>query len=42
MLLGLAVIAVPLVVALFDAGLQIRALADQAQKLVSEGSRLRA
>jgi two-component system sensor histidine kinase GlrK len=37
MLLGLAVIAVPLVVALFDAGLQIRALADQAQKLVSEG-----
>jgi two-component system sensor histidine kinase GlrK len=37
MLIGLVLIAVPLVVALFDAGLQIRALADQGQKLVSEG-----
>jgi two-component system sensor histidine kinase GlrK len=37
MLLGLALIAVPLVVALVDAGLQIRVLADQGQKLVSEG-----
>jgi len=37
MLLGLALIAVPLVVALVDAGLQIRALADQGQKLVVEG-----
>ena len=37
MLLGLALIAVPLLVALVDAGLQIRVLADQGQKLVSEG-----
>jgi two-component system, NtrC family, sensor histidine kinase GlrK len=36
MLLGLALIAVPLVVALVDAYLQIRLLADQGQKLVSE------
>ncbi len=36
MLLGLALIAVPLVVALVDAGVQIRLLADQGQKLVSE------
>src|SRR5262249_28026495 len=32
-----ALIAVPLVVALFDAGLQIRALADTERKLVDEG-----
>jgi len=37
MLLGLVLIAAPLVVALVDAGLQIRVLADQGQKLVSEG-----
>ena len=37
MLLGLALIAVPLVVALVDAGLQIRALASTGQKLVTEG-----
>src|SRR5476651_493489 len=37
MLLGLAVIAVPLIVALGDAELQIRALADTGQKLVVEG-----
>src|SRR5262245_23894468 len=37
MLLGLALIAVPLVVALFDAGLQIRMLADTERKLVDEG-----
>jgi two-component system sensor histidine kinase GlrK len=37
MLLGLALIAVPLVVALVDAGLQIRVLADTGQKLVVEG-----
>jgi two-component system, NtrC family, sensor histidine kinase GlrK len=37
MLLGLALIAVPLVVALVDAGLQLRAQADQGQKLVAEG-----
>ncbi len=37
MLLGLALIAVPLVVALVDAGLQIRLLADTGQKLVVEG-----
>jgi two-component system sensor histidine kinase GlrK len=38
MLVGLALIAVPLVVALGDSWLQIRVLADQAQKLVSEGT----
>lgn len=37
MLLGLFLIAVPLVVALFDAGLQIRVLASTGQKLVTEG-----
>jgi two-component system sensor histidine kinase GlrK len=37
MLLGLALIAVPLVVALVDAGLQIRVLASTGQKLVVEG-----
>lgn len=37
MLLGLALIAVPLVVALVDAGLQIRVLADRGQTLVKEG-----
>jgi len=37
MLLGLALVAVPLLVALVDAGLQIRVLADLGQKLVSEG-----
>jgi two-component system, NtrC family, sensor histidine kinase GlrK len=37
MLLGLALIAVPLVVALVDAGLQIRTLADTSRKLVNEG-----
>jgi two-component system sensor histidine kinase GlrK len=37
MLLGLALIAVPLVVALVDAGLQIRVLASTGQKLVTEG-----
>jgi two-component system sensor histidine kinase GlrK len=37
MLLGLAVIAVPLLVALGDAELQIRALADTGQQLVVEG-----
>jgi len=37
MLLGLALIAVPLVVALVDAGLQIRVLASTGQKLVDEG-----
>ena len=37
MLLGLALIAVPLVVALVDAGLQIRVLADTERKLVDEG-----
>ena len=37
MLLGLAVIAVPLIVALGDAELQIRALADTGQQLVVEG-----
>jgi two-component system, NtrC family, sensor histidine kinase GlrK len=37
MLLGLALIAVPLVVALVDAGLQIRVLASAGQKLVVEG-----
>ena len=38
MLLGLALIAVPLVLALGDSWLQIRVLADQAQKLVAEGT----
>jgi two-component system sensor histidine kinase GlrK len=38
MLLGLVLIAVPLGVALVDAILQIRVLADQAQKLVSMGT----
>lgn len=37
MLLGLFLIAVPLVVALVDAGLQIRVLASTGQKLVVEG-----
>jgi len=37
MLLGLALIAVPLVVALMYAWMQIRVLADQGQKLVDEG-----
>jgi two-component system sensor histidine kinase GlrK len=37
MLLGLAVIAVPLIVALGDAELQIRALADTGQQLVVQG-----
>lgn len=37
MLLGLALIAVPLLVAVVDAGLQIRALADAGQTLVKEG-----
>ncbi len=37
MLLGLALIAVPLVVALVDAGVQIRALASTYQRLVNEG-----
>ncbi|MEJ1964066.1 MAG: HAMP domain-containing sensor histidine kinase [Gammaproteobacteria bacterium] len=38
MLLGLALIAVPLGVALVDAYLQIRVLADQGQRLVNEGT----
>ena len=37
MLLGLAVIAVPLIVALGDAELQIRTLADTGQQLVVQG-----
>jgi len=37
MLLGLALIAVPLLFAIVNAGLQIRALADTGQKLVVEG-----
>lgn len=37
MLLGLALVAVPLLVALVDAGLQIRVLADLGQKLVTAG-----
>src|SRR5580704_8559079 len=37
MLLGLALIAVPLIVALGDAELHIRALADSGQQLVVEG-----
>jgi two-component system sensor histidine kinase GlrK len=37
MLLGLLLIAVPLLVAVVDAGLQIRALADAGQTLVKEG-----
>lgn len=37
MLLGLALIAIPLLVAIVNAGLQIRALADTGQKLVVEG-----
>src|SRR6201998_4018856 len=37
MLLGLALIAGPLLVAVFTAALQIRALADTGQKIVLEG-----
>jgi two-component system sensor histidine kinase GlrK len=37
MLLGLALVAVPLLVAVVDAGFQIRALADAGQTLVKEG-----
>src|SRR5215472_1808468 len=37
MLLGLALIAVPLLVAVLTAALQIRALADTGQKIVIEG-----
>ena len=37
MLFGLALIAVPLLVAIVNAGLQIRALADRGQKLVEDG-----
>ena len=37
MLLGLLLIAVPLLVAVFTAALQIRALADTGQKIVVEG-----
>src|SRR6201995_2749733 len=37
MLLGLALIAVPLLVAVLTAALQIRALADTGQKIVVEG-----
>ena len=37
MLLGLALIAIPLLVAILNAGLQIRALANTGQKLVVEG-----
>src|SRR5579862_1535198 len=37
MLFGLALIALPLIVALVNAALQIRALADTGQKLVVEG-----
>ena len=37
MLLGLALIAVPLVLAVVTAALQIRALADTGQKIVVEG-----
>src|SRR5215470_740339 len=37
MLLGLAVIAVPLVVAILNAALQIRTLADTSRQLVVEG-----
>ncbi|MGQ0835252.1 MAG: ATP-binding protein [Gammaproteobacteria bacterium] len=37
MLLGLALIAVPLVVAILNAALQIRALAETSQRLVDEG-----
>src|SRR6185437_279572 len=37
MLLGLALIAVPLLVAIFSAALQIRELADTGQKIVIEG-----
>jgi two-component system sensor histidine kinase GlrK len=37
MLLGLALIAVPLLVAIVNAGIQMRALADRGQKLVVEG-----
>src|SRR5215467_5126989 len=38
MVLGLVLATVPLLVALADAGLQIRVLADQAQRLVQEGT----
>lgn len=38
MLLGLLVIAVPLLVAILDAALQIRALADRGQKIVLQGA----
>src|SRR6185295_7566081 len=37
MLFGLALIAVPLLFAIVNAGLQIRALADRGQKLVEDG-----
>jgi two-component system, NtrC family, sensor histidine kinase GlrK len=37
MILGLALIAVPLLVAIFSAALQIRELADTGQKIVIEG-----
>jgi two-component system, NtrC family, sensor histidine kinase GlrK len=37
MLLGLVIIAVPLLVAILNAGLQIRTLAEQSQRLVDEG-----
>src|SRR5688572_2520749 len=37
MLLGLVIIAVPLLVAILNAALQIRALAEQSQRLVDEG-----
>lgn len=39
MLLGLALIAIPLLIAILNAGLQIRKLADQSQQLVTEGVR---
>ena len=38
MVLGLILTTVPLLVALGDAGLQIRAIADQAQRTVQEGA----
>src|SRR5262245_16550654 len=37
MLLGLALIAVPLLVAIVNAGLQMRSLADRGQEIVAEG-----
>ena len=42
MLLGLALIAVPLLVAILTAALQIRSLADTGQKIVVEGVNARA